>query len=284
MGKGKGPCEGCGKMGHTAERCWTLHPDQLPWKGANAVDNWGFEYDYYGDQGGVHCGVREGLDVGSLEKRIFTPPRLTIHNMFGELGTKEDDKEMAEVDVGGLEVCGLDVVVPGTDVNVVKKAIKTKKGEKLTSAGKQWITLDSRAGESAMPKDMVPNERLIDGDAKKAGVKYVAANGGTMENYGEKRVRFMRKGATSVDAITFQVTDVSKPLAAISRLLDKGNTVVLSRRPGGSYVENDFTKERFEVQERGGTFGIDVEMFEPMADVSAIVPNALAPGFTRPGR
>ena len=37
---------------------------------------------------------------------------------------------------------------------------------------------------------MLPNENLVEGAAKKGGVKYVAANGGGMDNYGEKRVRF----------------------------------------------------------------------------------------------
>ena len=42
-GKGKGartatPCSHCGKSGHTAANCWTLHPDQLPWKETAAVE------------------------------------------------------------------------------------------------------------------------------------------------------------------------------------------------------------------------------------------------------
>ena len=45
-GKGKGAspkgngnglqCKRFGKNGHTAANCWTLHPDQLPWKRAGA--------------------------------------------------------------------------------------------------------------------------------------------------------------------------------------------------------------------------------------------------------
>ena len=47
-GKGKGAspkgngnglqCKRFGKNGHTAANCWTLHPDQLPWKRAAAVE------------------------------------------------------------------------------------------------------------------------------------------------------------------------------------------------------------------------------------------------------
>ena len=37
---------------------------------------------------------------------------------------------------------------------------------------------------------MLPNEPIVEGEAKRRGVKYVAANGGKMENIGEKKVKF----------------------------------------------------------------------------------------------
>ena len=49
-GKGKGSvvCSYCGKRGHDPSRCWTLHPEQLPWKTASAVDCEGETYHYGG--------------------------------------------------------------------------------------------------------------------------------------------------------------------------------------------------------------------------------------------
>ncbi len=35
-GGGKGACSRCGKTGHSPANCWTLHPEQLPWKRAGA--------------------------------------------------------------------------------------------------------------------------------------------------------------------------------------------------------------------------------------------------------
>ena len=41
-----------------------------------------------------------------------------------------------------------------------------------------------------MPRGMLPNEDLVDSAGKRSGVKYIAANGSKMENFGEKKVRF----------------------------------------------------------------------------------------------
>ena len=48
-------------------------------------------------------------------------------------------------------------------------------------------------------------------------MKYVAANGAQMDNLGEKKVKFKRMGSDEVNGITFQITEVSKPLASVSR-------------------------------------------------------------------
>ena len=70
-GKGKGGavCGYCGKRGHDASRCWTLHPEQLPWKAANAVEESGYYSQYDSGEGGrderVLRGVRRrGGDLG----------------------------------------------------------------------------------------------------------------------------------------------------------------------------------------------------------------------------
>ena len=138
---------------------------------------------------------------------------------------------------------------------------------RLKSAGTGKVTIDSGAAESVMPRDMLSGEPLVEGEAKKAGVRYVAANGARMENYGEKKVRFKKEGLAGVNSMLFQVTDVGKPLASVARILDKGNTVVFSRGRGGSYVVNDRTGRRIPLVEEKGTFVMEVEYLEP--EVSA---------------
>ena len=63
---------------------------------------------------------------------------------------------------------------------------------------------------------------------------------------GEKKVRFRREGSGAVNSIMFQVTGVGKPLASVSRILDKGNSVVFSRSGQGSYIVNEKTRERIQ--------------------------------------
>ena len=224
-----------------------MHPDQLPWKKTAAVEE---EETIRG----------LGLDIGCLET-CPTPPglcgpgakRFETTNRFEALTVEE-----------GLEIGGLEVEVP---IDTVFPEI-----ENLKPAGRGKITIDSGAAESVLPADMLPNEALVEGEARKKGVRYVAANGGKMDNLGEKRVRFRRNGAAAVNNITFQVTGVSKPLASVSRILDKGNTVVFSRIGEGSFIRNERTGEKIPIVEEKGTFVVDVEFMEP------------ASGFTRQGQ
>ena len=75
-----------------------------------------------------------------------------------------------------------------------------------------------------------------------------------MENIGEKKVKFKRVGSKVVSFITFQVTYVSKPLASVSRILDKGNVVIFSR--SGSHIMNKVSGEKISiVADRRGVLG-----------------------------
>ena len=92
--------------------------------------------------------------------------------------------------------------------------------ERLRSAGKGKVTIDSGVAESVMPKGMLDREPLVEGEAKRMGVKYVAMNGDKIENYGEKKIRFKKEGLGGTNDMLFQVTDVGKPVASVSRILD----------------------------------------------------------------
>ena len=79
-----------------------------------------------------------------------------------------------------------------------------------------------------------------------------------MPNLGEKKVRFRTKDGCN-SSITFQVTKVKKPLAAVSRITEKGNWVCFG--PGEAYIENAATGKRTQMELHNGTYSIDVEYF-----------------------
>ena len=90
-----------------------------------------------------------------------------------------------------------------------------------------------------------------------------------MENKGEKNVRFRSVGPDGkpgqLSSIQFQVTDVTKALASVSRILDQGNSVLFTRKPGGSRIMKDSSdwKDFVPIREENRTFVLDVEFLEP---------------------
>ena len=61
--------------------------------------------------------------------------------------------------------------------------------------------------------------------------------------------------------MTFQVTDVKKPLLSVRRLVEKGNQVVLTETE--SYVYNPDSKVRIPVVKKGGSFVIEADFVMP---------------------
>ena len=56
--------------------------------------------------------------------------------------------------------------------------------EKLKPAGKGRITIDSGAAEPVLPVGMLPGGETVEGESKRKGVRYIAANGGKMRTTG----------------------------------------------------------------------------------------------------
>ena len=80
-----------------------------------------------------------------------------------------------------------------------------------------------------------------------------------MQHYGEKDVIIKYSGGENKDPIglRFQVTDVRKPLLAVRRLVEKGNTVVLAGDGEESYIMNKAAKLRIPIKKKGGSFVIE---------------------------
>ena len=128
------------------------------------------------------------------------------------------------------------------------------------SLGKGRITIDSGAAESVLPRSMLKEVQLRESEGSRNGMCFKVANGGKMPNYGEKKVNFQmtaNRQPKGIHAMTFQVTDATKPLAAVSKIVKKGNRVIFD--PEGSYVQNIKSGQKKDLSEVGGIYQMDVE-------------------------
>ena len=171
-----------------------------------------------------------------------------VCNMFKALAVTEEAEEVSNLDkkVAWPEVNGVDP--------------RQQKTVRLKRAGRGKISVDSGAAENVMPKEMVPDEPLVPSEGSKNGTRYIAAGGQELKNYGEKNIKFKTADDT-VGSMTFQATDVRKPLAAVSKIVSKGNLVVFGAN--GSYIKNIKTGKCIDLVEENGTYHIAVEYMAP---------------------
>ena len=115
------------------------------------------------------------------------------------------------------------------------------------------VTVDSGAGESVWPEGVLgkPDEE----GSKLVG--FVAANGSKMRNLGKKKVIFAKDGKKR--SMGFHVTEVKKPLAAVSRIAEKGNIVQFGPKPEDCFIMNVESKEKMFMRLERGTYVLDVE-------------------------
>ena len=85
-----------------------------------------------------------------------------------------------------------------------------------------------------------------------------------MGHYGQKDILFQSKGDGQVVGLTFQVTDVKKPLLAVRRLTEKGNLVQFGADPGESFIKNKMTGNIIPMERKGGTFVIKAKFVQEM--------------------
>ena len=103
FGDGRQRCTYCGKTGHTTANCWTLHPNQIPWKRTAAVD---WEHGDDGvdrDIGQVFVAdpepVREIAGPPGLPSNspLRLAPKRKSENMFDALAEEECEENDVEL-------------------------------------------------------------------------------------------------------------------------------------------------------------------------------------------
>lgn len=117
------------------------------------------------------------------------------------------------------------------------------------------ITVDSGAGKNVWPRNRKEGGKM---EKLAKGVRLMAANGQEMKVDGEKVVKF-QAGDQMRCGLKFLVTDVKKPLAAVSAIVDGGNVCVFGPGPWGSFIQNVATGERIFMERKKGTYVIKVK-------------------------
>ena len=123
-------------------------------------------------------------------------------------------------------------------------------------AGKVKVTIDSGAGVSVWPARWKCSGEVKALDKK---IYLEAANGTPIKVEGERKVHFKTKAMDDCE-MGFIVTDVTKPLAAVSAITKAGNKVVFGHGKGASYIQNEQTGERIPLTSENGTYMMEVEV------------------------
>ena len=126
----------------------------------------------------------------------------------------------------------------------------------MGSLGFGEIAVDSSAGESCWPMD---EGGAFEVRSSKRNILLKAANGQAMQHVGEKDVTFKDKESGEVLGMTFQVTEVRKPLAAVWRLVEKGNLVQFGPSDAQCFIQNIQSGRRIQLHRRGGSYILRVE-------------------------
>mgnify|MGYP002805698162 CR=1 FL=1 len=94
--------------------------------------------------------------------------------------------------------------------------------------------------------------------------KFRAANGASMEHYGQKSIKFKVPGAGDdrPKSIRFQVPDVKRPLVSVARIVKLGHVVKFGTKEEDNFIENPATGEKNEdaQAERGLRFLNEAEV------------------------
>jgi hypothetical protein len=120
------------------------------------------------------------------------------------------------------------------------------------------ITVDSAAEESVCPKEWCQE---FGTRTPSKWLKFVNASGGQMGHYGERLANFKVEGKESgVMSLSFQVSDVQKPLVAVRRIAEKGNIVHFGPGPNDNYIQSMATGVKVMMVRKGGSYVIPAEM------------------------
>ena len=112
------------------------------------------------------------------------------------------------------------------------------------------VTADSGAADHVAPLNVAKYIELVETEASRQGIKYVAANGHKITNVGQRKIQGTTDEGVPL-GITWQVADIKKPLASIGRMCDAGNVALFTCQGGFVVPEKAVADTLRKLENRG---------------------------------
>ena len=140
------------------------------------------------------------------------------------------------------------------DICPVESEVSDDDGTMAVCGVAAEITVDSAADESVCPRHWA--EQFGTSPVKKGQeLKLINASGGKINHYGSRKVAFQPEAAGGrLLGVGFEVTDVKKPLMAVSRICEKGNVVQFGPEAKHNFIQNMANGEKLYMKRRGNSY------------------------------
>ena len=119
------------------------------------------------------------------------------------------------------------------------------------------IMVDSGACDCVAPPGTFPGVPVVPTTASRDGLEYTGASGHKIPNLGMSRPAVYTKDG-ECNVMTFQLASISKPLAAVSKIVGKNHRVVFDEPK--SYIQCKSSGKKTYLRPSGGVYFLDVWM------------------------
>ena len=138
------------------------------------------------------------------------------------------------------------------------------------------IVIDSGSSASMLPVNVAPDHELHPGNGK----TYTSASKNQVQQLGTKSLTLGLQDGTSLQS-NWEVGEIHRPLASVSKMTAKGNTVVFApEEKGGSWMY-DANGKKTKLHLRGGVYVLPAWVEKPKEKKNPL--DAKAKGFHRQG-